>query len=514
MSMFKRQSAHKLDSLVFGSAKSLLWAFLWINCFVISYVAPVFARAQDAGATATLRVPFEAPFETTLDSSERERRGRVFDELSFSATQESYLDRNQPPAGITDYSVISAGLRTRTDQPNFNGVLEFSGSFATSVENYSNFELPQANLNWVIGSKADRSHGRVIFGRHLESWSRLDSDWKLGIWQPLNRFDYLRPHEQGLTGVFAGWKHEGFEALLFYSSIYIPEQGPSYELQNGTFRTNNPWFSPPTDTLVLFSKSTRVNYTVEMPAVGSVISQQSFGALVRAATPGKKGAYFQGAGMHKPRNQIALPFSGRLQIEPDNHYASVNVFPQVEYHTVGSIDFGYREPTLGFGFTALTEVPSTPHIRGDLNYQILGPMTMISPYAEVRMFPSRFWGPRVRVSALHTFDGETKVEGPLTSNSSVFAPRTVFREAGSVAVDTTLSRGTWGRLEHSFQWIEEFAEQGTVLMTELRLFMGENWRMNLAADVLGSRQPIDQTHDFISRYRGNDRVSGGVGFVF
>lgn len=501
---------------VFKSRRSPFQGALAQLCLGLGALLLCGSHASAAATATSASVSTDPTWVSTrmpLESVRPVRHGQVIDELSIEAHQDSYLDRTHPPAQVSDYSMMSAHLRTRTENPRFNGVLDFGGTFATTIENYSNFEVPEASLIW-LGTQGDSGREKIVIGRHLEEWSRLDSEWNLGLWQPLNRFDYLNTKEQGLTGLFAGWKRPGFEILAFYSNIFIPEQGSPYELSNGSFRTFSPWFSEPTDRLILFDKTTRVNYDVVMPTVGSVISQHSYGGLIRLGRPDGKGGYLQLAGMRKPRNQIALPFAGHLQIEPDNHYASVTVYPRVEYHTIGSLDVGYRLKSYGFGVAALSEKPDQPEASGDLNYQILEPMTMVSPYAEFRLFKSRLWGPRVRLSALHTWGGNSRVEGPITSNGDVFAARTIFREAASLSVDTILARTSWGWVENSFRWIEEFAEQGTLLSTDFRAYIGANWSVNLGADFLGSRQPVDETHDFISRYRGNDRVSGGVTFVF
>jgi hypothetical protein len=84
----------------------------------------------------------------------------------------------------------------------------------------------------------------------------------------------------------------------------------------------------------------------------------------------------------------------------------------------------------------------------------------------------------------------------------------------SFSVDTTLiSRADW-KLSQSARWIEELAEQGSVVMFDTQLALGKVWQVGLAVDVLGSSKALDDTATFISRFRGNDRVAGKVTYYF
>src|SRR5205814_9510507 len=60
------------------------------------------------------------------------------------------------------------------------------------------FEMPEA----YVGTTREQSDLQIAAGRKLEHWNRLDDDWRLGIWQPRYRWDYLDPETVGLTGAF------------------------------------------------------------------------------------------------------------------------------------------------------------------------------------------------------------------------------------------------------------------------------------------------------------------------
>lgn len=509
------------------------WATLWKVLFLLLLAlgfesASAQAPRSTAGSTSTSTSGAfskssisQLTFDETGSSLQRQRGGlrgeKRLDELTISIGQEAFLNRQDPPAGISDYTLISARLRARTDSQPLSGALDLGGSFATEIENYSNVEVPEAYLAW--GERVHQLGGdgfRVVVGRKLQRWSDLDHEWDLGLTQPLNSFDALRPSEQGLAGIYVGGRWGWLEATVFASSVFIPSQGAPYQLNDGRFSSNNPWFSAPPDSLILSSPSrpTPVRYTLEIPDVGSVIDQPSAGLLIRVADPLGQGLYAQASLARKPRNQLALPFAGGLVLTETGTFGSVTVRPQVEFHTVAAADLGYRSPLFAAHLSALVEEPTAAEPDPEFTYQRLDPLRILGGGIEVKAMASKFWGPRLRASYMEAFGGASRSIGPNASNSSPFGARIPYRQAVSFSVASTLvKRATW-RMEQAARWIEELAERGTVVMLDSSLVLGDVWNVGLTADFLGSEQPREATSTFIGRFRGNDRVAARVTYFF
>jgi hypothetical protein len=478
-----------------------------------------FSSVGNTISSSTLR-SVERPADLSL------RGERRIDELTFSVGQESFLNRFNPTAGATEYTQVGMRFRAKAESRPLSGTIDIGGSFATNVENYTMFEVPEAYLNWVSQSdtrsarKNNRpdffasNHLEVVVGRRRQSWSLLDSEWMAGLTQPLHRFDALRPLEQGLTGVFLGWGREKFEVVGYTSSVYIPEQGAPFELENGRFTSRSPWFQPPPDKLVLFDQMTAVEYRLQIPAIGSIIKHPSLGLILRYGSLESPGIFAQASFAKKPRNTLSMPFKGQLFLTDTTNYGDVSVYPKVAYHNVGAIDLGWRDPQFSIGLSGLTEVVDKEEVPEDLTYQINEPLTLISPSIEYHFLAAKSWGPRVRLSYLRSYGGAVRSEGSLGSNGNVFGPRTPFSNAAGLSWRSLLVNKAAWKLEHGLRWIEEFGEQGTVVMADFRFLFGDAWRFVLSGDVLGSRRPVDQNDSFIARFRGNDRVSGRVTYVF
>lgn len=453
----------------------------------------------------------------------------VVDELSFSMKFESFLNRERPPAGTPDYTQIAAHFRTESEGRVFRGTLELGGSFATAVENYSNIYAPEAFVELQTEGFRDavtsgERRARLSLGRRLETWSTLDRNWDLGLWEPLNRFDALRPIDQGLTGAFFEAGTGNVKMVVFASPIFIPEQSGSFSLQNGKFVTSNPWFVEPTDRLILFSETTQVQYDLATPSTGSVISHPSGGALIRYGQF-ENGFYAQGSYAIKPRNQLATPFEGSLNLTDTKSYAAVQIKPQVVYHQLSGAELGYALRSadglkgVSLGLSALVDAPINEDPGPNLTYQDLDPLLMVSPRIATDFAVGRTSDMQLSLSYLSSTGGGFSMKGPFASDKAVFGPRVPFREA--VALDGRLAVGKGQRSTFSLggRWLEELSEKGSLLSADASLDFSMNgstqdWRVSLMGDLLGSRLPPNENVGYVSRYRGNDRWMSQLRFIF
>jgi hypothetical protein len=500
--------------------------------FVVVGAVPA-AHATRYAAVASLS---PAPHAATSRAVASESKPTV-DELSFLTKFESFLNRDKPPAGIPDYTQIGAHFRTESDGRLLKGVLELGGSFATAIESYSNLYVPEAYLNlqtedFQAAEAGGALRGRLSVGRRLETWSLLDRSWDMGLWEPLNRFDAIRPIDQGLTGVFLEAGAGAVRVVLFASPTFIPEQGAGFSLQNGKFRTNNPWFVEPTDRLILFSQTRDVRYDLAMPSAGKVISQASGGALVRYGSF-DKGFYAQGSYAFKPRNQLETPFVGAYNLTETIQFASAQVYPTVVYHQLFGGEVGYNTVadsggrSMGAGISVLfdapiNEAPANTERGESLTYQVLEPLMLLSPHASMALSLSHNVDVEMGVSYLYSSGGGFSMRGPFASGSNdkpVFGPRVPFREAVSLDGRMTVGKGQRSTFSAGGRWIEELHEEGSFLMVDMNVDFSMNgrtkdWRVSLMGDVLGSRLAPNDNIGYVSRYRGNDRWMSQVRFVF
>lgn len=496
----------------------------------------VFAHAQsrtseersEASATETAKMPrlpkaSAPPAAESLEFPNSSLRATqpsspFLDALSFNIRQESFLNREKPPAGVPDYTRIGAHFKTEGVGRIFRGRLELGGSFATSVENDSNLYVPEAFLEWRTAkwyeSELDgEPRVRVNVGRRLEMWSQLDRNFDLGLWEPLNRYDAIRPVDQGLTGLFLEGAYGQSRLIFFISNIYIPEQGGGFRLQNGRFQSTSPWFTEPTDRLILFSESTQVQYDIRTPSIGSVINHPSGGMIARYGDAAD-GFFAQASYAFKPRNQLATPFEGSLNLTDTTSFAQVNIEPVVVYHQLMGGELAYRRPQWGVAVSALVDAPLARTYGPDLTYPEMQPQTFVSPSVEARLPFAGSSELQVQLSYLDSFGGGQSLKGPFATDKAVFGPRTPWKKAAMLDARTVVGRGRRTEWSLGGRWLEELSENGSLLMAEASVDFAKLWQFALMVDVLGTRLPPNENVGTISRFRGNDRVMSELRFVF
>lgn len=495
-------------------------------------LAPPAVHAAATSKTSAQKVEVAAPEATAkakFPQKQSPSRSGPNEGLSFNYLFESYLNREKPPAGVPDYGQIGAEFQTQAQGRFFEGTLHLGGSFATAVENHSNIFVPEAYL--VVQSERfseaevlGDARVKLSVGRKLETWSRLDRRWDMGLWEPLNRFDALRPIDQGLTGVFVEVGNGDLKGILYGSTVFIPEQNGEFRLQNGHFKSSSPWFSEPTDRLILFSESTEVQYDIRTPSTGSVIQHVSGGGLLRYGDF-SNGFFAQASYVVKPRNQLATPFEGGLNLTEATSYAAVTIEPKVIYHQLFGGELGYkttvgeRGSAVGASVSVLKDIPYNENPGSDLTYQDLEPLTMISPRVETEIVAGSATDIELGVDYLHSEGGGFVMRGPFASDKSVFGPRVPYREAVALDAAVIFGRGHRSTFTVGSRWLEELSENGSLLMANVDYDFSTNgvtqdWRVSLRADVLGSRLPPNENRGYVSRFRGNDRWMTQLRFLF
>ena len=444
--------------------------------------------------------------------------------MAVGASYEGYASREAPVGHGGGFQLVSMRLRTRArvGNPYFSSYLDFGGAFASNAENYSYIAAPEAYLRWTsepspMDEATSGFTGRarapglsLLLGRAKETWSRLDDQWSLGLWQPLFRYDWVRPEAQGLSGAFISMETANARLVLFGSPIFIPEQGPPFELVDGRFSSPSPWFSGPPRDVILFGHRDELRYSVQTPSVGSVVSHVSAGAMAQLGDPSQDGLWAQASYAYKPRNQLTTPFRALLTPGP-----TATIFPVVAYHHLVGGDIGANAGPLSAWISNLYEIPIDTDMAPAVTYQRLRPMFAVSPTVEARLpFASR-WRPRVTASYLRRFGDEPEDVNSLpTGNGSAFGPRFPYYDAGSISARATTQLARGRVLDMGVKFTQEFLEDGMILSADVRFQPAPAWTLSAGADVIASGRPDSDSSTMIARDRGNDRGFLGVAYAF
>ncbi len=374
------------------------------------------------------------------------------------------------------------------------------------------YGLKRSNYKYIDIAEAyagyDRQSHYFYLGRKRFEWNELDSYWSLGLFNPRFRWDYLHEKESGLFGAFLGGATETFQATAFFSPIFIPEQGAPFEFSDGACKTSSPWFNCPSSSISLFNQPTNVYFSLDVPPIRELISHWGTGATIRV---GKNlGPFARASYAYKAINQLALSYEGRLDLSTLQIPAVIR--PRVLYHTLYAFDLGWNLPKHSLVATQIWEKPKRDNPPSHWNTQefynaaLTGVTLKSAPLKSMRHT-------RVEFSYFHRHGGNGDERGPFSQRGrEIFEPRYAFKNAYSAALFTPISDQWADRFLFATKFVLDTYAQGNLLQTDVVYKPISRVSLNIGVDLLGSetRSPVD----FISRYQRNDRIRGGVSYVF
>lgn len=326
----------------------------------------------------------------------------------------SFISPDYDSTSQKTFSFMGARLTSNPLDPNWY-MLDLDAAFVpgNSVLSYQNVREIYLTINTDPTSK-------IYFGRRLFNWSYLDNQWHLGFYQPRFGWNTLDLQNQGLAGLFWENKKGPWVITLFATHLFIPDQGPGFELKDGKFQNSSPWFPPPPQGVRFSGGQIRpIDYNIEMPATSDIIFQSLYAAQLQYGE--SQGFYAQLAGAFKPSHQLAMAYKNVYL----STRVSTDVLPKTYLETIYSGDFGYRNQTQNYLFSFLVTDPQQPDYDSTYNYPIIKKSISYGPTVE---WTAGVW--QHSLSYLNTDGGEVIEVGPdASSDRQSLTQRFLFKEA-------------------------------------------------------------------------------------
>jgi hypothetical protein len=347
-------------------------------------------------------------------------------------------------------------------------------------------------------------------GRKKVAWSRLDEDFKLGIYQPLFKWNPLQYDSQGLTGIFIHMDPEAtaipWSVTLFGSPIYIPNQGPGFEVKNGKFEENNPYFSNPPTTAMINGQKTEFVYSINKPEINEVINQESFAGRFEFGNS-NQGLWMSAAYAQKPANELNLGFQGVLT--PDQKI-DTQILPKVMYHNVASGELRFKGSIWAIGVEALRDSPQVSDFERPWTYAVYSDVDLFSTYLQIN------WkNLDLQFSSLTSEGGEMDFIGPRANEAAnVLIPRLPFKSAyllkgkyiirlkkfENIGLQTSYLRGAQGEFD--------------VWNSTLNYQFKDRWSSYLTSQLVAVKPVEASEKSAFHSFENNDLLALGVSYVF
>lgn len=355
---------------------------------------------------------------------------------------------------------------------------------------------------------------RVYLGRKKNLWSEMDDQWDLGLWQPYFEQDALRPEKQGLTGLFLDLNSQpqwGFLAMV--TPIFVPTLGPDIREEEGALVADSRWYHAPSrQANVLNNKPTPITYKLSIPEAAKLAAHGGYAFMGRAGNK-DRGLWAVSSYGYLPVNRLVLKRNVKFQIHED---LGVIVSPDVNYHSVFSADVGYTRGNARLALSFLQDKPEEKLPATDWVIQKLYPVRAYDAGMEWTI-PNFFTRSiSLQVHYLRVEGGEIEDIGSdgAVDVLNLFDQRVKFRDAVNVKVQGELARIYRRPLEMKFSYLYDQEQKGSMINTEFMFYPKQELAFLLGADFLGTENDTSKVSGFLNQYRANDRVYGGMTYVF
>lgn len=435
--------------------------------------------------------------------------GPRYKPVFLGALANRYISKNHPSQQAlsdikTGRMAFTAGGRLESIGKSWDGIAEAEGGIGLKDDMYRYMEIPELHVSYH-----GIEHLTVSLGRKLDTWNRFEDFWALGMFQPRFRWDYLDVRTNGLTGLFSHIDSEYVQATAYWTPIFIPEQGTPFTFAGGKCASSSPWFPCPGSSISLFNQNTEIFYKLEIPPITHFINQPGYGGYMRLGK--NRGAWIQGAYAKKALNQVMLAYEGYLNLATATLPATVHARPTK--HELFSGETGYTTDRWALMFSGIWEKP----IRDDPPYwwntQEESESKTYGPTLYTRLFGEGSGETRIDMSYLKRDGGNPPEKGPFANPSSpVFEPRHNYTEAYGLGIRTPIVQSWGDYFWITSRYVGDTAYKGTLLIADAFIKPAKSWQFNLGLDLLGSGSA--KSVDFLSRYQRNDRIRGGIKYVF
>lgn len=407
----------------------------------------------------------------------------------------SFVSQDYENTKSSNFGFFGASLKSyKSENDAFK--MNLSGMYAVGHPVLSYLNLTEIYFSYDLDANS-----QIHIGRKTNIWSQVDERWNLGFFQPQFRWNSLSPESQGLTGFFWEKKTQDYSFMFFGSPIFIPDQGPGYELKNGQFESNNPWFQAPPQNILFQNQLLPIDYQIQNPNLSDVVFQTSFGLQLKYGKP--SGFFADGALMYKPSHQVALGYKGVLVTD----HVKIDILPKTYYENLVSTDFGYKSDWGSVDLSVLYLRPNSPDFDAIYNKPILFESTTFGPHLGLNMTDSL----SLDLNGLITNGDEIIEVGPdANANRQPLTSKFLYSKAYEVAFKYKQIFNNQFKITSQLSWRAAEKNNLRILKSKNVIDIKGPWKFML--DLILVNTSDEATN--ISSYRNLDQMWIGASYDF
>ena len=372
--------------------------------------------------------------------------------------------------------------------------------------------IPQLYYQHSLKLADHKESDTFSYGRKIIDVSRLDSTFNLGLINVLFTQDFLSFQSQGLTGFFNEYQSRllGLEVGLL--PIYLPNQEPSVKDVDGRLVSSNRWVKKPPSQFAFNNQNKEIIYSVNYNKVNKLIFSSGALALVRVGEV-KNNIHWVGSFSKRPLNELVLERETYADLDV---VGKVNLIPNILYSDIFTSDLRFDTEKLKSSLSYISDYPENKTAQDFYSIQTLSPISgfSISMQYELDIFKQRTL--ELGFAAAEFKGGEiTDINFDGSENIFTFSKqRLQYKQPVQLSVASDIFSFSHHPLVSRLKWLYDREQQGTVFSTEVSLKTWASLTGHLGLDILGTVQHKTEDIGFIQQFQANDRVYGGLEYVF
>jgi hypothetical protein len=389
--------------------------------------------------------------------------------------------------------------------------LHYQGDFSAGTffkRSQTQLVVREMNLSFMPEKSVE-----ITLGRKKKMWSQMDSFWQLGLWQPKYAIDTLRPEQQGLTGLFIDRNEENFGFLFFASPIFIPTMGPEIREESGSLRSDSRWYKQPISEISFGQRVNSFVYKLDIPEVAKLAVNPSLGLSLRFGQQ-ENGLSSRVSYARKPVNDLILKRKNFKAATQDR--LDVTVQPDINFHHIYSADLGYENAFIKGSVSYVADQPFEKRPDKDQIQQKLYALQATSAQAELFLEQALNWPVRLQAGWFKLQGGKLEdiADDGSPDDFQLFDRRMNFSNSLMFGIEGEMTRFAAKPLLGRLKYLYDQDQKGSLLSTEVSFFANANMAFLVGADFLGVDDENRDPNGFLNQFRANDRIYGGLTYVF
>jgi hypothetical protein len=385
------------------------------------------------------------------------------------------------------------------------------GGYANNNSIY--LAVPELYFQYSIPNSENTIFHTYSIGRKKMDASQSDQKFNLGLTNSFFTQDYIHYEHQGLVGLHQDLSTRNFGFSLSALPIYLPNQGPTIKESNGKVFGSNRWIKKPPEKFAFNDNNKEIIYSIRYDEVSKLVFSPGGYAQFRIGQLNDH-LHLISSFARRPMNDPVLERETFADLDV---IGNVNLVPNIIYDETMTTDLRFANNKMKTSISYISDRPENKKAREFYSIQNLN---AISGYSFNFEYSTQALNQRdISLGfGVAEFQGGEIVDVNADGTENIFTftkQRLQYKRPVQLYLNSDLFFFRNGRtLKTKIHWLYDLEQNGSVLTSELSTQAYSSLNAKLGIEVLGTQEERVENFGFLQQFQSNDRVYGGLEYVF